>query len=118
MYSVTLTFEVWIQVKITAHYINEDNICTKLDDNPSMHTEVIERTRNVTDGQTDGQTDEVHSYNPLTTPWRGINKSRRLINTGNSVYTQLTFIIAILSFSKRRKKTARNQVYIYRKRSM
>ena len=31
-------FEVWIRVKVTAHRLNEDNICTKLDDNPSMHT--------------------------------------------------------------------------------
>ena len=26
---VTLTFDVWIQVKVTAHRLNEDNICTK-----------------------------------------------------------------------------------------
>jgi len=31
MYCVTLTFEVWIQVKVTAHCLNEDNICTKLE---------------------------------------------------------------------------------------
>ena len=31
-------FEVWIRVKVTAHLLNEDNICTKLDGNPSMHT--------------------------------------------------------------------------------
>mgnify|MGYP000069531090 CR=1 FL=1 len=37
MSCVTLTFEVWIRVKVTAHRINEDNICTKLDGNPSMH---------------------------------------------------------------------------------
>jgi len=54
MYRVTLTFEVWIPVKVTAHRLNEDTICTKLDGNPSMHTKVIARTRNVTDGQTDG----------------------------------------------------------------
>ena len=35
---VTLTFEVWIRVKVTAHRLNEENICTKLDGNPSMHT--------------------------------------------------------------------------------
>jgi len=35
---VTLTFEVWIWVKVTAQRLNEDNICTKLDGNPSMHT--------------------------------------------------------------------------------
>ena len=38
MSCVTLTFEVWIRVKVTAHRLNEDNICTKLDGNPSMHT--------------------------------------------------------------------------------
>jgi len=70
MYCVTLTFEVWIRVNVTAHRLNEDNICTKLDGNPSMHTYVIALTRNVTEGQTD----KVHSYNPLPTPWRGINK--------------------------------------------
>ena len=37
MSCVTLTFEVWIRVKVTAHRLNEDNICTKLDGNPSMH---------------------------------------------------------------------------------
>jgi len=45
MYCVTLTFEVWIRVKVTAHLLNEDNICTKLDGNPSMHTEVISWTQ-------------------------------------------------------------------------
>jgi len=34
----TLTFEVWIRVKVTVHRLKEDNICTKLDGNPSMHT--------------------------------------------------------------------------------
>jgi len=28
----------------------------------------------MTDRLTDGQTDDVHSYNPLNTPWLGINK--------------------------------------------
>ena len=42
---VTLTFEVWIWVKVTAQRLNEDNICTKLDGNPSMHTYVIARTQ-------------------------------------------------------------------------
>ena len=28
----------------TAHRLNKDNICTKLDGNPSMHTLVIART--------------------------------------------------------------------------
>ena len=31
---VTLTFEVGIRVKVTAHRLNEDNICTWLDGNP------------------------------------------------------------------------------------
>ena len=26
--------------------------------------------------RTNGQIDEVHSYNPLPTPWRGINKNK------------------------------------------
>ena len=51
------TFEVWIRVKVTAHRLNEENICTKLDGNPAMHTLVIVRRRNVTDGRTDGLTD-------------------------------------------------------------
>jgi len=34
---VNLTFEVWTQVKFTAHGLNEDSICTKLYGNPSMH---------------------------------------------------------------------------------
>jgi len=39
MSCLTLTFDVWILVKVTAHHLNEDNICTKLDGNPSMlHT--------------------------------------------------------------------------------
>mgnify|MGYP007133223632 CR=1 FL=1 len=38
MSCVTLTFEVWIRVKFIAHSPNEDNICTKLDGNPSMRT--------------------------------------------------------------------------------
>jgi len=38
MFLVTLTFEVWIQVKVTAHRLNEDNISTKVDGNISMHT--------------------------------------------------------------------------------
>ena len=50
---VTLTFEVWIWVKVNAHRLNEDNICTKLDGNQSMHKEVIAGTRNVTDRRTD-----------------------------------------------------------------
>ena len=54
---MTLTFEVWIRVKVTAHRRNEDNICTKLDGNPSMHTLVIARPRNVTDIHTDRLTD-------------------------------------------------------------
>jgi len=62
MSCVTLTFEVWIQVKVTAHRLNEDNICTKL---------VIKRIRNVTDGQND----EMHSYNPLPTLWRRIKNN-------------------------------------------
>ena len=45
MCNVTLTFEVWIRVKVTAHRRNEDNICTKLDGNISMHTLVIEQPR-------------------------------------------------------------------------
>jgi len=44
-----------------------------------MHTKVIERPRHVTDGRTDGRTDwrtdGVHSYNPLPTPWWGIENS-------------------------------------------
>ena len=28
MCHVTLTFDVWIRVKVTAHCLNEDNICT------------------------------------------------------------------------------------------
>jgi len=35
---VALTFKVGIQVMVTAHRLNEDNICTKLDGNPSMCT--------------------------------------------------------------------------------
>jgi len=35
MSCVTLTFEVWVWVKVTAHRLNEDNISTKLDGNPS-----------------------------------------------------------------------------------
>ena len=27
---VSLTFEVWTQVKVTVHHLNKDNICTKL----------------------------------------------------------------------------------------
>jgi len=38
MSCVTLTFEVWIRVKVSSHSLNDDNICTKLDDYPSMHT--------------------------------------------------------------------------------
>jgi len=30
MYCVTLTVKVWTLVKITAHRLNKDNICTKL----------------------------------------------------------------------------------------
>jgi len=45
MSRVTLTFEIWINVKVTAHRLNEDNTCTKLDDNPLMYTYVIVRTR-------------------------------------------------------------------------
>jgi len=41
MSHVTLTFEVWIRIKVTAHRLNEDNICTKSDGNISMHTQVI-----------------------------------------------------------------------------
>ena len=59
---MTLTFEVWIRVKVTAHRLNEDNICTKLDAYVSYSA----------DTKYYGQTDEVHSYNPLTTPWQGI----------------------------------------------
>ena len=58
---VTLTFEVWIRVKVTAHRLNEDNICTKLDGNAY---DVIAWTRKVMEGQTDGQTDGLHFYNP------------------------------------------------------
>jgi len=50
---VTLTFEVWTQVKLTAHRLNEDNICTKLYGNPQMHKQVIVWTQNVTDRRTD-----------------------------------------------------------------
>jgi len=51
--TTTLTFEVLIGVKVTAHLLSKDNICTKLDGYPSMQiTQVIARTRNVTDGQT------------------------------------------------------------------
>ena len=32
-------------VKVTAHRLNEDNICTKLNGNRSMHTKVITQTR-------------------------------------------------------------------------
>jgi len=39
MSSMTLTFEVWTWVKVTVHVLNEDNICTKLYGNPSMHNE-------------------------------------------------------------------------------
>jgi len=42
MWCVTLTFEVWIRVKVIAHRLNEGNICTKLDGNPSMYTKVTE----------------------------------------------------------------------------
>ena len=38
MSNVTLTFEVLVRVKVSAHRLNEDNICTKLDGNPSMDT--------------------------------------------------------------------------------
>ena len=38
MSRVTLAFEVWIRVKVIAHCLNKDNICTKLDGNPSMQT--------------------------------------------------------------------------------
>jgi len=31
MARVTLTFEVWILVMVTAHCLNDDNIYTKLD---------------------------------------------------------------------------------------
>jgi len=37
MSCVTLTFEVWIRVKVTAHRLKEDNICIKLNGNPLMH---------------------------------------------------------------------------------
>jgi len=38
MSPVTLTFEVWIQVKVTAHHLTiEDNIYIKLHGNPSMY---------------------------------------------------------------------------------
>ena len=37
MSRVTLTFDVWIRVKVNVHHLNEDNSCTKLDGNPSMH---------------------------------------------------------------------------------
>jgi len=53
MSCVTLTFELWIWVNVTAHRFNEDNICTKLDGYPSMHTA---RTRNITDEWTDRRT--------------------------------------------------------------
>ena len=72
MSHVTLTFEVWIRVMVTEHRLNEDNICNKLDDNPSLHTLFIVRTRNVTDGQTDEWTDKVHSYYPFPIPLPGI----------------------------------------------
>ena len=35
---VALAFAVWIRAKVTAQCLNEDNICTKLDGNLSMHT--------------------------------------------------------------------------------
>ena len=45
MFCVTLTFEVWIKVKVIVHCLDEDNIGTKLDGNISMHTLVIEQPR-------------------------------------------------------------------------
>ena len=33
-----MTFGVWNRIKVTAHRLNEDNICTKLDGNPLMRT--------------------------------------------------------------------------------
>jgi len=45
MSRVTSTFEAWIQVMVTAHHLNEENICTKLDGNPSMHVYVIYSAR-------------------------------------------------------------------------
>ena len=45
MSCVNLTFEVWIRVKVTAHRLNEDNICNKLDGHPSMHMWAIARTQ-------------------------------------------------------------------------
>jgi len=50
MSCVTLTLEVWIRIKVTAHRLNEDNIYTKLDGNPSLLTLVIAQTRNVMEG--------------------------------------------------------------------
>jgi len=37
-YMVTLTFDVLTQVKVTAHRLNENNMCTKLYGNPLMQT--------------------------------------------------------------------------------
>ena len=39
--------------------------------------EIFQRVQEIWSGQesvTDGQTDEGHSYDPLSTSWRGINK--------------------------------------------
>jgi len=56
MSCVTLTFEVWIQFKATARRLNEDNIWTQLDGNPSMHTYSTDKEcYRRKDGQTDGQ---------------------------------------------------------------
>jgi len=37
-FHVTLTFGVWTRVMVTTHRLNDDNNCTKLYGNPSMHT--------------------------------------------------------------------------------
>ena len=71
---------------VTAHCLNEDNMCTKLYGNPSKHKLVIARTRNYVYRQTDrtgpdrtgpDQTrpDEVHSYNLLSLRGGGLIKS-------------------------------------------
>jgi len=52
-----------------------------------MHTKVIARTNNVTEGRTD----EVHSYNPLPTPLQGIkNLSTYVFRINHSRHEMLT----------------------------
>jgi len=56
MSCVTLTFRVWIQVTVTAHRLNEDNICTKLDGNRCVRKLQSGHEMLQTDGQTDRRT--------------------------------------------------------------